>query len=225
MTKREAAAAQTPADTVQNVSNWKVIGLLCSWKTIATAKFNLSQQQQCWNARSSAFLLVVRNVAHKNDGFFFFLAAITSWCWGHERGGSKVLRMVYGYPFIGAVAAASFPSPSRHWVSLPFDRVTIARPGLLFHVAPHDISPSRLIIFRGQDAVCFRERAFSPHTADRSHQEVKEVRSLFFFCVIQGKLVCNCGVPGTHCGSCCATLSWTRVRELGLGIIYALVAV
>lgn len=46
---------------------------------------------------------------------------------------------------------------------------------------------------QGQDAVCFRERAFSPHTADRSHQEVKEVRSLFFFvsfranwCVIAG---------------------------------------
>lgn len=63
--------------------------------------------------------------------------------------------------FIRAVAAASFPSPSRHWVSLPFDRVTIARPGLLFHVAPHDISPSpRLIIFRDK-MLCVSESELS----------------------------------------------------------------
>ena len=85
--------------------------------------------------------------------------------------------MVYGCLFIGAAAAASFPSPSKNRVSLHFI-VSRSRPGLLFHAAPHDVSSAHYI--QGQDAVvCFR--AFSPYTADRSHQEVKEVRSLVFF--------------------------------------------
>lgn len=38
-----------------------------------------------------------------------------------------------------------------------------------------------LIRFRGQDAVCFRERACSPYIADTSHQEVKGGALAFFF--------------------------------------------
>lgn len=49
-------------------------------------------KNHCWNAQTSAFLLAVRSVAHRNDDF----AAITSWCWGYEHGASEELLTVHG---------------------------------------------------------------------------------------------------------------------------------
>lgn len=67
-----------------------------------------------------------------------------------------------------------------------FDRVTMQARASPLPRRSTWCSPSpRLFIFRGQDAVCFGDRAFAPHTHDRSQQEVKEVRWLsffFFFC-------------------------------------------
>lgn len=141
--------------------------------------FILSQsvgcENHCWNAQTSVFLLAVRSVAQKNDDF----AAITSWCWGYEHGASEELLTVHGYSVISDMPADSVSSPSRDWVSRIFDRVTMHRPRLsptssscrstwCFFVFPHHH-------FHGHDAVCFTDWAFSPHTGDTSHLQVKEV--------------------------------------------------
>lgn len=79
-----------------------------------------------------------------------------------------------------------------------FDCVTMQARAFPPNVGPHDVSTSpRLFIFRGQDALCLRDRTFAPYTDDRSHQEVKEMRWPFFplmvfmsfsanWCVIMG---------------------------------------
>lgn len=78
-----------------------------------------------------------------------------------------------------------------------FDCVTMQARASPPNVAPHDVSTSpRLFIFRGQDALCLRDRTFAPYADDRSHQEVKEMRWPFFplgfvsfcanWCVIMG---------------------------------------
>lgn len=63
-----------------------------------------------------------------------------------------------------------------------FDRVTMQARASLPCRSAWCFSVSSVHYIQWQDGVCFRERAFSPYTADRSHQEVKEVRSLFVLC-------------------------------------------
>lgn len=126
----------------------------------------------CWNAQTSVFLLAVRSVAQRNDDF----AAITSWCWGYERGASEELLTVHWHPVIGVMPADSVYRPSKDWVSRTFDRVTTHRPGFppssiscrstwCFFVFPHHH-------FHGHDAPCFTDWAFSPRTGVTSHLQV-----------------------------------------------------
>lgn len=187
-------------------------------------------KNHCWNAQTSVFLLAVRSVAHRNDDF----AAITSWCWGYEHGACKELLTVHGYPVIGVMPADSVSSPSRNWVSRIFHRVTTHRPGVsppsfcrstwCFFVFPHHR-------FHGHDALCFTDWAFSPHTGDTSHLQVKRgfiglndglavmgnflsflLLGFFWggglFCFLRAWKSVQLWVNAI-CGSYCATLSWT----------------
>lgn len=139
LTERDAATAPTPADALHNVCNWKVIGCVCCTDHCQRKVWFITAENGTSSAGTRArprFYWLCATSLTRMTIFFVFFSAITSWCWGHEHGGSKELRMVHGYPFIGAVSAESSSPLSRHWVSPPLI-VSRCRPGLPLLMSLH----------------------------------------------------------------------------------------
>lgn len=192
LTERDAATAPTPADALHNVSNWEVIGFVCCIDHCQRKVLFISAENGTSSAGTRArprfYWLCATSLTRMTLFlvFLFFLPCynqlmLRPWTRRHQRTTDGPWIALHRRSACG-ILLTSVQTLSKS----TFDCVTMQARAFPPNVAPHDVSTSpRLFIFRGQDALCLRDRAFAPYADDRSQQGVKEMRwplSLLVLC-------------------------------------------